>query len=137
MFKWKPEFSVNVEEIDKQHKRLFELGGRIYDIASLKDSFDHYDEIMEVLDELRSYTDYHFNYEEKLMTRYNFEGYEEHSFEHLFFMKKLDRIEKKDIDSAQNETALDLVKFVANWIEDHILKSDMKYKDFFNSKGIR
>ena len=29
MIKWKEEYSCNIKEIDKQHKKLFEIGGRI------------------------------------------------------------------------------------------------------------
>jgi len=66
-FEWKDRYSLNIGEIDKQHKRLFEIGARVYDLAVLNDSYDHYDEIMKTLDELLEYTEYHFRYEENIM----------------------------------------------------------------------
>lgn len=136
-FKWRDSFSVNVTDIDNQHKRLFEIGSRVYDLASLNDDYDHYDEIMEILAELKDYTAYHFDYEEKLMAKYGYGDLESQQIEHSFFIKKLDRIGKKDIDGQQNETMIEMVNFVSNWISDHILKSDMSYKDFFNGRGVR
>ncbi len=136
MLKWKDTFSCNIAEIDNQHKRLFELGGKIFDAASLKDDYDHYDEIMEILNELTEYTVYHFKFEEDLMTKYGYSNFETHKFEHDFFVKKVQKIGKRDLEGAQNEALLEIVEFVANWVAEHILKTDMQYKDFFNSKGI-
>lgn len=136
MLRWKEIYKCNVEEIDNQHKKLFEIGSRVFELASLKDGCDHYDGIMDVLQELKDYTIYHFNFEEKLMLENKYEEYENHKVEHDFFIKKIMRLEKKDIDKQQNEALIDIINFVADWISSHILKTDMEYKEFFNSKGI-
>ncbi len=36
----------------------------------------------------------------------------------------------------RKKIGIELVIFIADWIENHILKSDMEYKDFLNSKGV-
>lgn len=136
MFKWKDEYSCNIAEVDNQHRKLFELGKKIYETATLQDDFDHYDEIMNILAELTEYTQYHFGYEEKLMAKYAFPGYETHKFEHDFFVKKLQRIARKDLEENQGEAMLEIVNFVADWVGGHILQSDMGYKDFLSSKGV-
>lgn len=136
LFKWKDTFSVNVSDIDRQHKKLFEIGSRVYDIVSLDDNYDHYDEIMEILNELVDYTVYHFGFEEKLMEKYGYEDYEQHKMQHYFFIKKVEKMVKKDIDERQQEVMRDLIAFIADWISSHILKSDMKYKEFFNKNFV-
>jgi len=136
MFDWKEIYSVNVDEIDKQHKKLFEIGGRIYDLVQSNDEYDHYDEILTILEELKDYTIFHFDYEEKLMRQYEFEEAETHSFEHIFFVKKLQKLQIEDIDTKQKKVTMELITFIADWIAGHILKTDMGYKDFFNSKGL-
>lgn len=136
MFKWKNTYSCNITEIDRQHNKLFEIGSRIYDTASLQDNYDHYDEIMLILKELTDYTVYHFRYEEELMVKYGYANYEEHKIEHDFFEKKILRIARKDLEGNQNETLMEIVKFVADWISGHILKSDMGYKDYLKSNGV-
>lgn len=135
-FKWKDEFKCNVSVIDEQHQGLFELGSRIFYMASLKDGIDHYDEIIKVLEELKEYTQYHFNFEEKLMLENGYPQYEIHKVEHDLFIKKIQRIGKKDLEDRQSEAIMELITFVADWITSHILKTDMQYKEFFNQKGI-
>lgn len=135
--KWKDSYSCKIEEIDNQHKKLFEIGNRIFTLASLKDDYDHFDEIQQILDELKQYTLYHFQYEEDLMKRYGYEKLEEHRLEHQFFVRKIQRIELKDIDTRQSEAIIEIVEFVADWVCGHIMKSDMEYTGFFHEKGIR
>lgn len=135
--KWRDEFSTGIETIDNQHKHLLEIGTRIYELAELDDGVDHYDEILAILTELKDYTVYHFGYEEKLMEEYGFENYDSHKFQHYFIIKKIEKFENEDIDSRQKETILDLVKFIFDWVTNHILKEDMLYKDFFISKGVK
>lgn len=136
VFKWKDLYSCNIAEIDNQHKKLFEIGSRIFTLASLKDGYDHYDEIIAILEQLKDYTVYHFNYEEKLMESYKYENHETHKIQHDFFIKKLQKLEKRDIEGKQNESLMEIIAFVADWISGHILKTDMQYKEFFNSRGI-
>jgi hemerythrin len=136
MFEWKSSYSVKVKDIDEQHIKLFEIGTKLFDIASLKDDFDHYDEIIEILKELMDYTEYHFSFEEELMEKAGYEDFEMHKIEHDFFIKKVKRLGKLDIDNDQKEAMLKIVAFVADWITSHILKTDGQYITFFNERGI-
>jgi hemerythrin len=135
-FEWKDSYSVNIAEINEQHKKLFQIGGKISDLVFAKDEFDHYDEIMEILQELRDYTIYHFNYEEELMKKYNFEGLDIHKIEHTFLTKKIMKFQNKDLDSDQKEAIANLVAFISDWISGHILKTDMQYRGYLNGKGV-
>lgn len=137
MLKWKDSFSCCIEEVDNQHKKLFEIGNRVYEVASLQDEYDHYDEIMQILDELTEYTIYHFKYEEDLLSEHVYVDFASHKIEHDFFVKKLQRISRRDLESEQNETSIEIVNFVADWVAEHILKSDKAYVGFLNSKGIK
>ena len=136
MLKWKEEYSVNVASIDEQHKKLIETGSRIAELLSLSGTADNYDEIMSIIQELKDYVAYHFDFEEKLLRKYNYTSLDEQHIEHYFFTKKLDSISRKDIDSDQNEAILEIYNFVISWITEHILKSDMKYSGFLNEKGV-
>lgn len=136
-FEWKDSYSVNVAEIDKQHKRMFEIGGRITDLVLANDEYDHYDEIMSILQELTDYTVYHFGFEEKLMEQYGYKELDSHKIEHAFFIKKLEKFHEKDIDADQKIVSADLIAFVSDWITSHILTTDFKYRDHFSGKGLR
>lgn len=134
--RWRDSFSCNVEEIDNQHKKLFEIGSNLHTMAPTCIKNDHYDEIKAIINELKEYTIYHFGYEEKLMQELDFSGYVEHKYEHKAFIRKVLKFEQEDLDIKQVESVMNLVTFVTDWIATHILKTDMKYKDFFNSNDV-
>ena len=136
MFKWKDNFSVNIKIIDEQHQELFKIGNSLYNIISIKDGIDRYDEIIKILYELRDYAIYHFDYEEKLMVDNGYDSFDIHKSQHEAFMDKVRSIDELDVDEKQKKVGMDLIIFIANWIENHILKSDMEYKEFLNNKGI-
>ncbi|ATW26052.1 bacteriohemerythrin [Candidatus Formimonas warabiya] len=126
-FKWKDSYTVGIGEIDSQHKRLFEIGAQIYDLALVKDDLDHYDEIIGILQELKDYTKYHFQYEEKLMDQHNLPDAPKHKTEHANFIKTLEKFKGEEIDRSQNKTILDILQFTVDWITQHILNTDQKF----------
>lgn len=136
MFKWKEEFNVNVEEINNQHKRLFEIGNRIADNVRNYNAFeDNYYEIKSLLRELEEYTIYHFNYEENIMDKFNYIGLEVHKQQHKQFVEKISNLIDDDIYINQKQSLMKILSFVLDWISTHILKSDMNYKNCLNSQG--
>ncbi|MDR7855440.1 bacteriohemerythrin [Tissierella sp.] len=136
MFKWKDSFSVNIEKIDEQHMELFRLGSELYTLISAKDGVDRYDEIMDVVGELANYTVEHFAYEEAMMKTNNYSDLVQHKLQHDAFVGKIKSIKAEEVDLTQRKTAMDLIVFIANWIEKHILGTDMQYKEFLNEKGV-
>ncbi len=126
--KWRDLYSVNNEVIDRQHKRLFEIGNMLLDIVSSRDELDHYDEILRIIGELKEYTIYHFDYEEGLMGKAGYAGLAAHKAEHAAFVSEVERKLREDLDANQKESVLQLVMVVTDWITSHILKTDMQYK---------
>jgi len=135
LFKWNDKFKVNVPSIDEQHQRLFALGNELFKIASEGKGLDNYDKIMAVLSEMKNYAVYHFRHEEQLMSKYNFPGLDAHKSEHEDFIYKINEFSFSDIDENQRQVTLELLKFVADWIEKHILKSDHGYKALLNKNS--
>lgn len=136
LFKWRDSYSCNIGPIDKQHKKLFELGSQLYSIIDSKDREDNYDKIILLVNELKDYTIKHFRFEEILMEENQYPLYTDHKEQHERFIEKLREIEGSDIDSRQEKTLKDMLVFIADWIEGHILKSDMKYREYLNERGI-
>ncbi len=70
--KWQDAFSVNVNEIDQQHKKL---------IGMINELFDAMEEgrgraiLSGLLEEMVDYSKTHFSNEEAYMRRFEFEGY--------------------------------------------------------------
>ncbi|MCG8540249.1 MAG: bacteriohemerythrin [Clostridia bacterium] len=135
-FKWKDRYSLGIPTIDSQHKKLFEIGNRAYELAILNDGHDHYDEIMVIVDELLDYTEYHFEYEEALMKKYGYEHLIHQHKEHNFYIDKIKNISEENVDADQQKAILDILDFLSQWISSHILISDRKYADYFKEKGL-
>jgi hemerythrin len=133
--RWKEEYTCFNEEIDRQHQKLFEILSRLYDIVRLKDHFDHYDEIMAIFSELGQYTVYHFGYEEKLFDELKYDSINKklHKLEHENFIKKVNEVDVNQVDENQRGISVDLVMFVANWVEEHILQTDKKFGMFLKN----
>lgn len=129
MFEWKDEYSVGVPEIDHQHKKLFLMGHAMSELVSNHAGEDIYDELNAMFEELIDYTKYHFEAEEALMAKVNFEKLEDHKVEHGKFVDKLMSYDLSDMDEDQAGFALKLLKTVATWIFKHITGDDFLYRD--------
>ncbi|AWI05602.1 bacteriohemerythrin [Clostridium drakei] len=124
MLEWKDKYSIGVELIDEQHKHLFEIGNKA--VKLLKNDFyvDKYDKIIEIIQELCEYTEFHFKAEEGYMLKIGSKQYESQKIEHDIFIKKINSVDFNNIDNDQQKYLEDLLAFVFNWIIDHILQKD-------------
>ncbi len=130
MFEWKKEFELGIEIIDEQHQNLLKIGNKINDVLlEHEEGYDDYDVIMELLDELRDYTAYHFETEEKIMLKCGYDDFDNHKAQHDKFIDYLDSIDLDEVDENQQEFLEELLKKLINWIFKHIMSVDFKYRD--------
>lgn len=132
LIEWTDDFSVNVEEIDLQHKELIVLINKLHE-AML--SGEGSKVISSILDSLAKYALYHFKIEEDYFDKYNFEGGNEHKASHAAFVEKIDLF-MKDFKNGEVMLTIDVLDFLSDWLQDHILGEDMEYSDFFVDKGL-
>ncbi|MCH7733485.1 MAG: bacteriohemerythrin [Candidatus Marinimicrobia bacterium] len=132
MFSWRNEYSVNIKEIDNQHKKLFNMANNLYEAI---DSAKEKSVLRNALDFLISYTKFHFGAEEKLMEQYKYPGYKTQVKEHHYFVKEVIKL-RNQFDKGKIEINIDVIEFFKDWIIDHILTEDRKYSDFLNKKGV-
>jgi len=129
---WRNEFSVGVAEMDEQHKKLI---GMINRLIEEQHNLTDQKTIAELLTEMTDYAQVHFRAEEYLMAEY---GYDEKSnqekMHQAFIEKTISFYSATDIGPNILSTAL--LDYLSTWLVSHILKEDMKYKEFFRSKGL-
>lgn len=130
MFTWKDEYTTGNAVIDEQHQRLFELGRQVHDLLKQKRGDDKYDDLMALIKDLLDYTVYHFDFEEGMLEGAEYPNLDLHHQEHRKFVEKLDALATQDLDTFQNKVAFEMLGFLANWIEQHILDTDFKYKGY-------
>ncbi|AEF16463.1 MULTISPECIES: bacteriohemerythrin [Thermoanaerobacterium] len=129
MITWKEDFRLGIDEIDKQHKRLFDIANEAYDLLKNEFAIDKYDHIVEIIKELKDYTIYHFDYEEDYMKSIGFKKLLSHKVLHDDFKEKINNIDLDKIDQNQDEYIKDILNFLVDWIEKHILKDDRLYAE--------
>ncbi|AQS08489.1 bacteriohemerythrin [Clostridium saccharobutylicum] len=124
MYNMKEEYKIGLDHIDKQHEKLFELANKAYML--LKDEFavDKYDKIVEIINELKEYTIFHFKSEEEYMESINYRGLFSQKLQHEKFINVLQELDFKQIDENQDESLIKVLDFLNDWLSDHILISD-------------
>jgi len=133
LFEWKENFSVKISRFDEAHKKLIELMNEIYAIIKMrKDNAT----IVSVVEELSEYSKTHFNDEVEQMIKFQYPYLKEHKEEHNQFIKELDNM-KEMIQRQSNLLNVQLLNFIKDWLINHIMKSDMKYGQFFLDRGLK
>lgn len=129
---WDDKFSVNVKEIDDQHKGLFKIINDLNDAVSEDKAAD----IIEVtVHKMIEYAQVHFATEEKYMAKFNFSGYPEHKMEHnKFSLKALELNER--LKAGVYVLSSEIMRFLKDWLTDHILTTDKKFGPYFNENGL-
>jgi len=122
LFKWYKKYSVNNEELDNHHKTLINIINRLYNAILDKDTTNCYDLIV---DELISYTDYHFTAEEQYMNKIGYKEIERHISEHKYFTQRILHL-KNEINNKDSEVNKELMLFLGNWIVHHVMYEDKK-----------
>ena len=130
---WSNQFSVGVQEIDKQHQVLVEL---LQGLSIAFNAQDHGFDSRKVLNDLVQYASYHFATEERLMREINFAGLDSHVREHQDFVTKVLQLVAQ-VDQGQTPSLEDLLVFLRDWLVLHILHSDRDLGDALNLAEIR
>lgn len=124
MVQWTDEYGLGIEVIDEQHKELFAIANRIYELLKNDLVVDKYDQIIEIIEELKDYTIEHFAAEEEYMKSIAYKRFLSHKVAHTDFLDKMDGIDVEKIDEGHNEYLLGILDFVCVWLVEHILKED-------------
>ena len=127
MFEMKEEYYLGIEQIDRQHKRLFEIAQEAYEL--LQDEFvaDKFDYIAKILGDLKDYTIFHFSEEEKYMESIQFKKIFSHKIEHQEFVDKLENLDWDAIEANPDKTIMEILNYLNDWLINHILYTDKMY----------
>jgi hemerythrin len=130
-FFWKEEYSMGVEKIDHQHQHMFELVNRLIEqpAASPRSKMT-----LDTLKEMLDYAKEHFRDEENLMQERGFPDLQSHKEQHAYFIKTTTELSLGALDN-QAMVFSEIVEFLKIWLTFHVLRYDMKYRDYFKAKS--
>ncbi len=133
MVEWKEEYSVDIQELDEQHKCLISIMNELYTALANKSERDL---IADVLNKLIEYTKVHFAVEETLMRIFHYEDYEAHKAIHDDIVAKVVDYHGK-FQGGDDKVGMELLLFLKEWLFDHINKVDKAYTATFHKAGVK
>jgi hemerythrin len=123
ILKWDDSLSVNIPEVDSEHKVLVKL---INELHTATKEGKAQEATAKTLNELVQYTQTHFGHEEVFMTRNNYPAYAAHKVMHEAFVEKVAGFQKEFI-AGKAALSLELFNFLRDWLVGHIKKADAEY----------
>ena len=133
LINWTSDFSVGVEEIDIQHKKLVNMINELYEAMT---NGKGNSKLEEIINRLADYCVYHFATEEKYFDKFGYPDTENHKKIHNDFIEKVS-IFKTEFENKEVLLTNEVLEFLSSWIRNHILGNDMEYSDFFVENGLK
>ncbi len=129
---WSNEYSVGVNEIDLQHKKMLEL---VHDLHSAVKSCAEKNVLQNLLVELVDFTHTHFLAEEQLMKEHDYPELKAHHKEHKMLIKHMSDLVVA-VSSGQYPTFYSDYDVSTDWALLHISEHDKSLGAFLNTKGV-
>ncbi|MBI5559478.1 MAG: bacteriohemerythrin [Deltaproteobacteria bacterium] len=127
------EFSVGIAGIDEQHKKIMDFINQVHG-AVKKDK--PINEIKRILEDMAKFTVDHFAAEEKYFAQFNYPETKKHKAIHEKLLGKVSGIVAQ-INEGTEVNLIDVLIFLKDWLQTHILVEDKQYGPFLNKHGIR
>lgn len=132
LVEWGEAYSVGVEAMDKDHRKLVQMLNDLYDAMLSGRAQEETDTLLRALVD---YTQSHFVAEEKLMARIQYPNYPEHRARHLQLVSQVQaRMEQQQ--KGNPFLPIPLLHFVSDWLTTHIQQEDKAYGEWMHNRGL-
>ena len=125
---WNDEMSLNIKEIDEQHKKWIAIHNRLHDVLT-QGSYNEVEKTAtETLYAMQEYTRTHFQFEEEYMFSITYPDLIAHRRIHKDFDNKIYQYYREMLDGriVLNST---IMKMIKGWLLEHIMHEDKKISD--------
>lgn len=127
---WGEKLILGLDEIDDQHRRLVNMVNRLHKAMKLRKGRDH---LSGILGELADYTVSHFKFEETLFEKHGYPDTDSHKQIHKKLVKQVTEFQE-ELTQGKASLSMDLMDFLKDWLNNHILKTDKAYVPFLSDK---
>jgi len=129
---WGPMFEVGVQQIDTQHRKLFDLANELADAVRAGNGRIP---LGKILNELTTYTQTHFSSEEHLMVQSGYPATAEHKAYHQELITQVSDY-KRAFLAGDIGIVDSTLQFFTDWLAKHIMETDKALARDLNQKGI-
>jgi len=127
---WHDSYSVGIDTIDDDHKKLLGMINQLQTAAHYKTDKTS---IEEILNGLVDYTQYHFTREEGMMRESEYPDFDEHKKQHEEMISQVNKfVDEYRIDGTK--TIEEVAMYLKTWLINHINGSDQKYAPYLKEK---
>lgn len=130
---WDDSYSVNVREIDGQHRMLVTLMNQLHEATKSGCSND---ELCEVFEEVIEYTKFHFAAEERLMREIRFPEYLLHRAVHEDMKARLADLREQCENGRRSAVRSMTLQFLRDWLISHIAVEDQAIGRYLNAHAV-
>ena len=124
--KWNQSLSTGLAHLDDQHKRLIFLANNLVEALHTADGHPL---IITIFNELREYTVYHFDDEERYMAGISYPDRVKHQGLHATIRAELKTLQKR-LRAESPPPSKEVLLFMKRWLVDHIIAEDGKIGKF-------
>lgn len=129
---WSDSLSVDVPEIDAEHRQFV---ARVNDLNQAIVECRDKATVERLLDLMLMEASHHFWHEQQLLARWNYPERDDHAAKHAQLSAELDRVMKEFERSDVSFTWALKGLYIKQLLVDHLLKEDMKFRDFLRARG--
>lgn len=126
-FQWKDIYNIGIEELDIEHKELFEIVQEIF--IDIEIDFKR-QKIKEVLTNLYTHLNIHFKHEEHYMRKISYPHFEKHKTSHKYIMDSINNFVKELLDLEENLFEREFVRIINITFVQHIINEDRKISNW-------
>lgn len=128
-FAFTEKYMTGVSFVDEEHRQLFAIIDQANTLARnqrIQENIDQYDEIIDILHNLREYTEKHFRHEEEYMQEIGYPQLSVQQKAHKAFINKMANVDYNELEfmDDQQEFLLDLIEYLLYWLSSHIMNLD-------------
>ncbi|OBS10580.1 bacteriohemerythrin [Acidihalobacter prosperus] len=128
---WKRDYALGIQEIDEQHKIVFEQIEELRQAIVHGDSHQH---IGNIIERMAEYARIHLVMEECVLRMFAYTGYEAHKGAHEQGVRQIAAFSRRHA-AGDREVALEFFEFIGGWWCRHILIDDARYVPTLMKKG--
>lgn len=132
LFEFTPRFSVLVDDMDADHRRIFQFINEIHEQA--KDGATVFQQASKFR-EMANFTAEHFRREEALMEKHGYPKLQEQKDAHTKLLASVD-VYANTLESGDPVNLVAALNFLNKWLQGHILGEDRQYGEYFKAQGI-